>query len=173
MRAWPVSKRIRAESLIVCALLLLGSGCSIPEIRRQSTPVPDPPLPAALDLRELHLLVNQRRAAAGCPALAWDDGLAGVAADHSRDMRERGFFAHETPEGTGVDERVRRAGLQWLRTIGENLAQTGRGPESVARLWVESPAHRANLENCAFRVHGLGRFGEYWTQVLAGGVERS
>lgn len=130
------------------------------------------PLPAAMELRELHQLVNQRRVAAGCEALSWDEGLAGVAEDHSRDMRQRGFFAHETPEGMGVGERVRRAGLRWLRTVGENLAQTDRGPESVLRLWVESPAHRANLENCAFRVHGLGRSGEFWTQVLAGGVER-
>jgi hypothetical protein len=44
-------------------------------------------------------LVNQERADAGLAPLAWDDGAAQVAYEHSVDMDLRDFFAHTNPDG--------------------------------------------------------------------------
>ena len=51
-------------------------------------------------------LVNNERAAHGCGALVANPGLASVARAHSADMRDRGYFSHDTPEGLDPIEGV-------------------------------------------------------------------
>src|SRR5204862_102932 len=58
---------------------------------------------------ERHLLasVNRDRAAAGLPALAWDDGLAAVARAHSDEMRRTHVVAHSSPTTGPAADRLR------------------------------------------------------------------
>ena len=123
----------------------------------------------SLPLSELHELVNEHRRTAGCDALQWHEPTARVAEAHSRDMATRDFFDHLTPEGTDLSRRLVADGVRWRGSIAENIALTVQGPEIVIELWVDSPPHRANLENCIFTHQGLGVFRDRWTQVL---VER-
>ena len=120
-------------------------------------------------LSELHRLVNGHRQAAGCEELEWHEATARVAEGHSTDMSRRDYFDHLTPEGTDLSRRLLAGGVTWHGSIAENIAMTVRGPEIVMELWVDSPPHRANLEECSFTHHGLGLFRDRWTQVL---VER-
>ena len=120
----------------------------------------------SLALSELHQLVNEYRLAAGCKALQWHEPTARVAEAHSRDMATREFFDHLTPEGTDLSLRLLAGGVTWLGSIAENIALTAQGPEVVIELWVDSPPHRTNLENCIFSHQGLGVYGDRWTQVL-------
>ena len=48
----------------------------------------------------------------------------------------------------------------------ENIAMNGGGAEATVRGWINSPGHRANIENCALTHTGVGVAGDYWTQVF-------
>ncbi len=120
-------------------------------------------------LSELHQLVNSHRRSAGCEALEWHEATAVVAEGHSTDMSRRDYFEHLTPEGTDLYRRLIAGGVRWRGSIAENIALTTQGPKIVVDLWMDSPPHRANIEDCTFTHHGLGLYRDHWTQVL---VER-
>ncbi|MGW1376056.1 sigma-70 family RNA polymerase sigma factor [Streptomyces sp. NPDC002446] len=133
-----------------------------------TTPTPSP-TPPDLEAQAI-ALVNLRRAEAGCGPLRRDRRLHAAAQRHSADMAARGFYAHDTPDGTGPDERITAAGYPWS-SWGENL---DRGPRTAAAAvgdWMSDAMHRDNLLNCRFTavgigvVHGAG--GPWWTQDLA------
>ncbi|MDP9457723.1 MAG: CAP domain-containing protein [Actinomycetota bacterium] len=78
-------------------------------------------------------------------------------------MLERGFYEHVTPEGVDPGERIARAGYPFA-TYGENnrvsgdlVGEPGRKELGEAvRSWMDSPGHRENLLNPAFREVGFG-----------------
>ena len=117
-------------------------------------------------LRELHSMVNLHRESRGCEPLAWHEGTARVAEAHSEDMYRLDYFDHLAPDGTDVSRRLLEGGVTWHGAIAENIALTVRGPGIVIDLWVDSPPHRQNLEDCAFTHHGIGLSRDRWTQVL-------
>src|SRR3954453_16345679 len=69
---------------------------------------PQTPQPAGGSGAEAQVLalVNAERAAAGCRALVADPALAAVARAHSQDMRDRGFFSHQNPDGLSPFDRA-------------------------------------------------------------------
>jgi uncharacterized protein YkwD len=109
--------------------------------------------------------VNDYRESIGCPRLVVDMRAQTVAQAHSEDMYERRYVAHVNPDDDSHTDRLRHAGLSFS-IAGENLAQTGEGGEGVLQLWLASPPHRVNIQNCAFLRHGVGRYKSYWTHVL-------
>ena len=80
---------------------------------------------------------------------------------------DRDFFSHETPDGEGFFDRLEGAGIDWATAAGENIAFSYGDGETVMAMWLSSPGHRANIENCAFTHQGVGRKETYWTLVLA------
>ena len=121
-------------------------------------------------LDEVVALTNRRRAEHGLGPLAWADRLAAAAQAHNEDMVRRGFFAHESPDGRSVADRVRAAGYDY-RVVAENLAAGQRTPEEVVQGWMDSPGHRANLLHPDVREIGVafaegGAYGTTWTQVF-------
>jgi uncharacterized protein YkwD len=110
--------------------------------------------------------LNAHRETVGCEALVWHPATADVGYDHSQDMQDRGFFSHTNPDGESPWDRLAEGGVTWNGPAGENIAMTGGGAESALQLWLNSPGHRANIENCAFSHHGVGLSGSYWTHVF-------
>ncbi|MEV7403508.1 sigma-70 family RNA polymerase sigma factor [Streptomyces sp. NPDC091267] len=112
-------------------------------------------------------LVNKEREAAGCGPLKEDAQLTDAAQRHSDDMSARDFFEHTNPDGADPGRRVTDAGYRWS-TYGENIARGQQTPESVMESWMNSPGHRANILNCAFKDIGIGIHkgpgGPWWTQ---------
>jgi uncharacterized protein YkwD len=107
-------------------------------------------------------LVNKERAAQGLHLLSVSPALNQAAVDHTLDMVSHHFLAHTSPWRGGLLARIRGTG--WLRganryKVGENLgyidALAGTTPQHVVAMWMESPMHRANLLNPAFRSIGL------------------
>lgn len=106
-------------------------------------------------------LINRERTRRGLPALARSAQLASAALAHSRDMVERGFFEHETPDGRTPQDRIRATG--WGRgtssSTGENIAW-GSGeeatPAAIVAQWMASAPHRADILRPAFREIGVG-----------------
>ncbi len=170
----------------VFAQVLLAAGCSPAGPRSASTgplsgttsrAAPDggslaPPAhtaaPEDAREREMERLVNEHRVAVGCGRLEWDAKLARVARAHSASMRAEGYFDHVDAGGRDAFARVQRAGIRDRRMVAENIALTGRPPAEVLGMWLASPGHRANLENCDLTRHGIGRVQGFWTHVFTG-----
>jgi uncharacterized protein YkwD/uncharacterized membrane protein required for colicin V production len=115
-------------------------------------------------------LVNRERTERGLPALKWDDRLREVARGHSRDMLKRGYFAHNSPEGKTVMDRVVARELRF-QMVGENLALAPTLSISHQGL-MDSPGHRANILHDEFTRVGIGAieappYGIMFTQVFA------
>ena len=99
-------------------------------------------------------LVNAERAKAGLRGLTADTDTVDVSRAHSRDMFERSYFAHVTPEGRSPFDRLRAARLTY-RAAGENLA-LARTLDMAHTGLMNSPGHRANILNPAFGRVGIG-----------------
>jgi uncharacterized protein YkwD len=110
-------------------------------------------------------LANRHRASLGLPPLVWDADAARVAQAHSEDMVARRYFAHLDPDGRRSAQRLTEASIGWS-TAGENIAFGYDDGGEVFEAWMASPGHRANLENPAFRRHGVGLDQGRWTHVL-------
>jgi uncharacterized protein YkwD len=106
-------------------------------------------------------LLNQQRAAQGLGALAGSAVLDRAAGAFAQDMVDRRFFAHVSPGGGTLLDRIEAAG--WVPagswSAGENIAW-GSGPlatpASIVDGWMHSPGHRANILNGAYRQIGIG-----------------
>lgn len=103
-------------------------------------------------------LLNAERKAQGLRPLRRDRALDAAARRHALDMRDRGFFAHDTPEGVTPHRRIAQAGYHPARLTGENLAKgEGSAGEAAAIVdgWMHSPGHRANVLRRRFEEIGV------------------
>lgn len=119
-------------------------------------------------------VTNEARLKNGLTALTWDPLLCRMAREHSEKMARRGFFSHHTPEGFGLKERARAAGVQHFKVLGENIAYNegfeDPGAFAVER-WLTSSQHRANILSREFSASAVGTYvgadGRiYFTQVF-------
>jgi uncharacterized protein YkwD len=137
---------------------------------------------ASFELRVLEL-TNQQRAQGGCcdnqcfraaAALANNPNLQAAARLHARDMVQRNFFSHDTPDGKSLLDRTTAAGFGGC-ALGENIAQGQATPENVIASWMASPGHCANILSPSFTQLGVGYFNDasaeqphVWVQDFGG-----
>jgi uncharacterized protein YkwD len=108
-------------------------------------------------------LVNRERTRRGLRALRTNGTLQSSASAYARDMVRREFFAHVSPSGETLTERIKDDTRYLAQArgwqIGENLAW-GTGtlatPGQIVAGWMASPPHRANILNAGFREMGMG-----------------
>ena len=107
-------------------------------------------------------VVNLERRKRGLDALRRNARLELAAVRHARDMVRRSYFAHISPDGRKLADRLRRAGyVRGERTweAGEALAigiaQRG-SPREVVTAWLQSRRHRAVMLSPRFREAGIG-----------------
>ena len=106
--------------------------------------------------------MNRVRVADGLRPLRTSPSLRAAARGHSRAMLEKGFFAHESADGTAFSERIRRhyPSRGWRTwSVGEALlASQGSDVEATAIVdsWLESPPHRAIILSPSWRDAGIG-----------------
>jgi uncharacterized protein YkwD len=132
-----------------------GTGCSF--TRSAASASPEPNVRSAL-----RCLVNVERVRHGLRALRSSMRLNSAADRHSADMVARGYFAHVTPDGASVTDRVRATGYlggahDW--TLGEDIGWgTGSAstPASIFRAFMNSPPHRRVILDRSFRQIGIG-----------------
>jgi uncharacterized protein YkwD len=105
--------------------------------------------------------INQIRRGRGLRALRFNSRLAAAADFHSRDMARKGYFEHESANGTAFWRRIERfypsrGFSSW--TVGENLlwASNSYGASFAVREWMSSPPHRENLLSHEWREIGIG-----------------
>jgi len=105
--------------------------------------------------KEMLARVNTIRKKAGLNSLRLNSDLETAAQRHAEDMLARGYFAHESPSGTTVRERSRKAGYEWS-AIGENIAFGQTSVDEVVETWMGSPGHRKNILGRHFNELGIG-----------------
>ncbi len=104
--------------------------------------------------REMLELVNQERAKAGASALILDTKIVIVARAYSRDMFERRYFSHYSPEGEDAGDRLKAGGVQFT-IAGENLAYAP-DVKTAHQGLMNSPGHKRNILDNRFRKIGIG-----------------
>jgi uncharacterized protein YkwD len=110
-------------------------------------------------------LVNEHRASLGLHALKLSPSLSASAVWKARHMATYGYMAHDDPAppvARTAGDRIAACGYRggW----GENIAAGFTTPAAVLAAWLQSPGHRANIENPAYVVTGAG------ASVTANGV---
>lgn len=162
-RSLRASARLRACCLAatVGTLASCTTAPSPPPGDRRTVPA-EPPDVA---IERFVALAQQARRDAGCPTLTWDDRAAEVAAAHSRDMLQRGYFSHRSPDGSTPFDRMRAAGITFSAAA-ENIAYGVFTGEAAFQQWIGSAGHRRNLLNCRYTRHGVGVAGDRWTHLL-------
>jgi uncharacterized protein YkwD len=105
--------------------------------------------------------INAFRRRHGLSALRVNGALRAAADVHSSSMATRGFFAHESPDGTLFWKRVRRYYAKADRaywSVGENLLWSSPDVDAdgALRMWLNSPPHRRTLLTPEWREIGLG-----------------
>jgi uncharacterized protein YkwD len=110
-------------------------------------------------------LLNQERAKEELPPMIYNALLEKSAQAHSDDMRARGYFEHDTPDGVTAENRIERDGYlaafhtcqcSKSYTVGENIAKGQSTASEVVETWMNSPQHRANIMNLDFNEIGIG-----------------
>jgi uncharacterized protein YkwD len=116
------------------------------------------PCPTGLTRAAVRCEINAIRVANGLKPVGTTRPLRIAATRHSQDMVRRHYFAHVSPSGQTVTDRVRRAGYDGGR-LGENIGW-GSGslgtPAAIVQAWMNSPPHRAIILTPAFRDVGVG-----------------
>lgn len=104
--------------------------------------------------------LNAMRARRGLRPLRISRSLSAAAAEHSDQMAVRGYFAHESADGTSPDDRVEhyypsRGYRYW--SFGENLLWESptTSPAGALAEWMGSRPHRANLLSRDWREIGI------------------
>lgn len=118
---------------------------------------------------EVVRLVNEIRQENGLKPLTADWELSRVARYKSQDMKDKGYFAHNSPTYGTPFQMIKAFGLSF-RTAGENIARGYATPQAVVNGWMNSSGHRANILNSAYTRIGVGYVaqGNYWTQMFIG-----
>ncbi len=99
-------------------------------------------------------LLNSDRKNNGLAALAHDPELSRIARIKSADMRDRNYFAHESPTYGDVRTMLKTFGYQY-QSASENIAHHANVDKAQAA-FLSSPGHRANI------------LGKGWTKVGVG-----
>ncbi|CAL9570320.1 hypothetical protein SUDANB121_04852 [Nocardiopsis dassonvillei] len=129
---------------VLPALVLALSPAALPAPADGAENAAPPPYSAAADpAAALAALVGEERTALGGGGLRGDERLTAAAVEHARDMADRGYFSHATPEGESAAARTRRHGHTAFG--GENLAAGHGTPERVVRAWMDSEGHRRDM----------------------------
>ncbi|PFG34555.1 CAP domain-containing protein [Sanguibacter antarcticus] len=123
--------------------------------------------PNSAGTQALFSALNSSRAAAGLPALAYNDSLAAVAQSWSANMAATGAMVHNPSVSTQIP-----AG--W-RALAENIAYAGGYADLAGTIhtnWMNSPGHRKNILGSTYTDVGIGYHvdaaGTAWaTQVFA------
>ena len=108
---------------------------------------------------------NRWRLYVGLNALELDPKLCEASRDHSKDMKELGFFAHQSPVAgkTTPWDRARNFGTT---SSGENIYAGSTNPSGANKGWFFSPGHHKNMFGAGHKRIGLGRTGGHWTQMF-------
>ena len=174
----------RLFTVLICAFVLHSCASSSSQIRPASFNNQSQPTISAAGLeKQIHSLINKERQKHSLSRLEWDDALAGIGRKHSKDMVQRSYFDHVSPEGHDFLYRFKQDGYQCSVRAGntiyagaENISLNNRYAsittvngdafyewnsmdkiaETTVQGWMDSPGHRKNILMPHWRREGIG-----------------
>lgn len=155
------SMRAREKELAEAASGLPRDGLKVLTNNRRIVEKDGVPADEARGIEECNLW----RLYLGLKAVEIDPQLCDAARDHSKDMAEKNFFAHESPV-KGKTTPMDRASNFGTTASGENIYAGSTNPHGANTGWFYSPGHHKNMFNPGQKRIGLGRFGSHWTQMF-------
>ncbi|WP_425487441.1 CAP domain-containing protein [Natronomonas halophila] len=114
----------------------------------------------------VHEATNEFRTSEGRAPLEYNDDLAAISRNHSRNMAKNGFFDHNDHEGRSPGERADYFGypdtaisenLYWLK-IPSHWNSSDRVAERAVSSWKDSASHRSALLTESKVVAGVGAY---------------
>ena len=149
-RAWIQSARANADANAATPMLSSNSKASGNRARLTNND-------ARINKLEqlIFRLINRERVAKGLNELKWSDDLADVGRAHSAEMRDKKYFAHESPtrglenpldryvEGTGRTPRLIAENI--YRAWGSHSFLNENDLRVAHQALMDSPGHRANI----------------------------
>jgi uncharacterized protein YkwD len=104
--------------------------------------------------------INSLRAQHGLAPLRISSRLSAAARQHSAEMAARGYFSHDSANGSSFDKRIARyyrIGGSRYWSVGENLLWSSPNVDAGGALtmWWNSPEHRKNMLSARWREIGL------------------
>ena len=103
---------------------------------------------------EMFKKVNIERRKLAIQELTWNPDLVPVARSHAKDMWEKSYFSHYSPEGKDVGDRLQAASIKY-GFAGENLALAPTLNTAHTGL-MNSKGHRENILEGRFKKVGIG-----------------
>jgi len=144
--------RIRAAILAASLTVLAGCGGAPAPVE----PIPSiPPAPPAITSQMDNLLADVRTPS-GLSAPVRSVRLNAAARAHADDMIARNYFAHVSPGGGRLMDRVRAQGYSACH-VSENIAWGQESETEVLNAWLNSPGHRANIMSSRSNEFGFAR----------------
>lgn len=110
--------------------------------------------------------LNEMRMLLGLDPVLIDPKLHAAARGHSQDMKEKNFFAHDSPV-PGKKTPWDRAKLAGTTASAENIFAGSASPQAANKGWFFSPGHHVNMFG-KHRRGGMGRHEGNWTQLFGG-----
>ncbi len=97
---------------------------------------------------------NTERAEHSQPPLVLNEQLSRAAQAKARDMLAQDYWSHNAPDGTEPWKWIDDEAYGYSEA-GENLAKNFHTATTVTTAWMDSPSHRANVLNGAYRDVGF------------------
>jgi uncharacterized protein YkwD len=146
------------RKLLVLVVLAAASAIAIRGPSAAAAPHPS----ASPELSQTALLVamNAERTKRHLAPLRLSAPLNAAARQHSLEMARRGYFAHESADGSSFSKRIRRfygrTGYR-LFSAGENILWSTLPLTAAGAIvaWMHSPGHRRNILNRRWREIGI------------------
>jgi uncharacterized protein YkwD len=121
----------------------------------------DQPAAAMQSLEQAVLAnINALRRQHGLAPLRLSPALSAAARQHSNEMADRGYFSHDSANGSSFDRRIASfypMGGRRYWSVGENLLWSSPDVDAKGALdmWFNSPGHRKNMLTARWREIGL------------------
>lgn len=122
---------------------------------------------------------NAERAKIGCQPLRLDERLTRAARLHNKEMRDRRYFDHISPDRTHPYPEHRAKAQGYQGEVSEIIALGASNPQEAMQGWMSSQGHREELLKCSWKSVGIGALkgdpsrgnslldqGPWWTQMF-------
>ncbi|MBU2591126.1 MAG: CAP domain-containing protein, partial [Nitrospinae bacterium] len=113
--------------------------------------------------------VNALRAQNGKGTLQWSDELYNLALFRAKDMSDRYYFDHVTPEGRCVNHFASQFGVS--SSVAENLAKGHYSRDEATNDWMTSRGHRYNLLYTQHTIGAIAKSGDVYVFLGTGPSE--
>lgn len=113
--------------------------------------------------KEIFDITNVLRLRNGQKKLRWNENVAVIALEHSKDMFDTNEYTHTSEKYGNLSERLKSAQIEY-QLSGENIASNYTDGPAVVEGWLNSQSHRQVLLSKNFTHIGVGVYQKYYTQ---------